>query len=106
MTVYYYILIGVILVLCYIVYNLYNKYRILLKKYDEDILHLETSTINVYKFMLGIFTEGVARMRDIDRRGVFEKDDEVGYAFAVIKEAIEQIKFQLEKLTAEDENKK
>lgn len=84
-------------VLSFIASNLYAQNQQLeeeLMKYNE----LEDRVVNVYNFFLETFTSAYVEMERIDKNGAFSSDDEVGFAFRVVKEAIEHVKFQITKL--------
>ena len=71
----------VIVVLCYALWNSLRKYEILEFELDSTDVLLE----EVYTSMCNAFL----RMTSIDRLGSFEADDESGYIFEQIKEAID-----------------
>lgn len=59
-----------------------------IEKYEEYIdaantekLNIKTSLTNTYK-----------RLRDIDSKGIFQRDDDVGFVFSEIVNTIEKIK--------------
>lgn len=67
---------SIVLLLCiYIIYNLYTKNRI----YENWVFNIIYKTENLQK-----------QIREIDERGIFEKDDEVGSAFSEISEIIKE----------------
>jgi hypothetical protein len=77
MNLIYIILIGVICILGYIIYNLSTKNSKLQSIYEED-----TGSIpKIYEQLRKSFL----KMQELDRLGAFEADDETGYIFAGIK---------------------
>jgi len=79
-----YIILGLVVLILIITYALWNslrKYEILeLELNDTDTL-IETAHASMKKAFL--------RMTSIDRLGAFEADDESGYIFEQIKDAME-----------------
>lgn len=92
------VLSGLLLISVYIIHNLYIKVELLERKYADDLSEQAARTFNTYNFILNLCVTAAIRLRDIDRKGVFEKDDEVGIAFAAIRESIDQLKVQIESL--------
>lgn len=66
-----------ILLFIFIIWNLYNK----VSKY-ESVLKLYTSYILEFSKAIKFTDE---RLREIDQRGSFEADDEVGFFFEQVK---------------------
>jgi hypothetical protein len=74
----------------------------LLKKIEtsEEIIASKTDDL---ESMLIIYSNILNKMKEIDSRGSFEADDEVGVTFTLLKEAIEEGKAYLVKfITNED----
>jgi len=65
-----------ILILCYIIWNLYNKVDFLEGVLDSN-----------YALMESIQT----RMKEIDTLGAFESDDETGTTFSMLKDEINRL---------------
>jgi len=65
-----------ILILCYIIWNLYNKVDFLESVLDSN-----------YALMESIQT----RMKEIDTLGAFESDDETGTTFSMLKDEINRL---------------
>lgn len=100
-------LVIVIIVLSFFISNLLNQNKQLeseVKKLDkrEEKLYIEIE--NYYKIFLGLFTEAYTNMQRVDKRGSFSSDDEVGFAFKVIYNAIQEVQTKLENLKVDDEN--
>lgn len=86
----------------YIIFNLYKKYdkleniyESLLKKSEED-----------FQFIFSIRNRVMSQksyLRQLDRNGSFESDDEVGYFFTELKKIINDISLYFE-VENEDEN--
>lgn len=72
-----------VLTLGYGVYNLLQK----LERYEEAIETSDKSLTEVQQSLVAI----LARIRAIDRKGIFENDDEVGQTFKQISEVIKSI---------------
>lgn len=72
----------------YIAYNLYLKYDELEKIAQENvdfILSLRSRVLSQQSYL-----------KQLDRKGAFESDDEVGYFFKELKKIINDISFYLE----------
>lgn len=88
--------------LCGLGYATYNLYR----KYDE----LEKVAQENVDFILSIRSRVLSQqsyLKQLDRKGAFESDDEVGYFFKELKKIINDISFYLEvenEQTQEEEN--
>ena len=79
----------------YVIYNLY-------KKYDE----LEEVAQENVQFILSLRSRVLSQqsyLKQLDRKGAFESDDEVGYFFKELKKIINDIAFYLEMETEEEE---
>ena len=72
-----------VLTLGYGVYNLLQK----LERYEEAIETSDKSLTEVQQSLVAI----LARIRAIDRKGIFENDDEVGQTFKQISDVIKSI---------------
>ena len=75
-----------VLTLGYGVYNLLKK----LERYEEAIETSDKSLTEVQQSLVSI----LARIRAIDRKGIFENDDEVGQTFKQIADVIKSIEEQ------------
>lgn len=91
----------------FVIFNLHSQV-VQLEKFvtnynkREQKLYLEVE--NYYKIFLEIFTDAYTQMQRIDKRGSFSSDDEVGFSFKAVANAISEIKFRLEALRkTEDE---
>ncbi len=72
----------------YVSYNLYKKYDELEKVAQENvdfILSLRSRVLSQQSYL-----------KQLDRKGAFESDDEVGYFFKELKKIINDISFYLE----------
>ena len=72
-----------VLTLGYGVYNLLKK----LEVYEEAVETSDKSLTEVQQSLVAI----LARIRAIDRKGIFENDDEVGQTFKQISDVIKSI---------------
>ena len=71
------ILVGIIIILSYIIYNLLNK----VERY-EDITEFQTLYLSKISETI---VESQKHLDNLDERGVFKSDDEVGYFFENLK---------------------
>lgn len=102
-------LLLVVVVLIYFISNLLNQIKIIeneVRKLDkrEEKLYIEIE--NYYKIFLGLFTEAYSNMQRVDKRGSFSSDDEVGFAFKVIFNAIQEVQIKLENLKLDNDEEK
>ena len=85
----------------FFIYNLFNQVEQLeeqvQKIYKENEKNLNEFNF-FYKMFLGWFTEAHLELNRVDKRGSFSSDDEIGFAFKVVKESMEQVKARLEAL--------
>ena len=72
------ILVGIILIFIYILRNLLLK----VEKYEDKVVSLQNTQQNIQKLIV----DSQMHLKNLDERGVFESDDEVGYFFEQIKE--------------------
>lgn len=83
----------------YVIYNLYAKYS-----------RLESIAMENQEFILAIRNRVMSQrsyLKQLDRRGSFESDDEVGYFFKELKKIINDISLYLEddvQIEEEDDN--
>jgi len=77
----YYVIIGILVVfsgtLSYIIFNLLRK----VEKY-EDVVQDQTQYLQNISNAVG---EGQKHLKNLDEKGVFQSDDEVGYFFEQMK---------------------
>lgn len=90
-----YTLILVILLLCFIIWNLLRRTELL----DDELEFSEKYIESTYDSMKRAYL----RMKSIDRIGSFESDDESGFIFKEIKSAMEQLN-EVYELDAEEKN--
>jgi hypothetical protein len=89
------VLVLLLMVSSYVSYNLYSKYQ-----------KLETISEENIEFILAIRSRVLSQqsyLRQIDRRGSFESDDEVGIFFKELKKIINDIASYLEIENEDDE---
>lgn len=82
-----FILIMIILVLIYVIINLYNKLRKCEKLITDTEISNELNYINFYKS----FKEMANRLIAIDKKGSFKSEDEVGYSWNIFMKLIEDM---------------
>jgi hypothetical protein len=78
----------------YVNYNLYKKYD----KLEELSLNLEEVARNNEEFIIAIRNRIMSQqsyLRQLDRKGAFESDDEVGYFFKELKKIVNDISINL-----------
>jgi ppGpp synthetase/RelA/SpoT-type nucleotidyltranferase len=80
----------VILVQFYVIYNLYTKYGRLETEYDKTSIKLEEDNSFIQSLRSRIMSQR-SYLKQLDRRGAFESDDEVGYFFKELKKIINDI---------------
>ena len=68
--------------------------------YSDDH-HESVEMTNMY--MYSKIYEAYAKMREIDRIGAFEKDDEAGTTFSLLKEVIDNLKTEFDGEASEEE---
>jgi hypothetical protein len=68
---------------------------------DSDDHHESVEMTNMY--MYSKIYEAYAKMREIDRIGAFEKDDEAGTTFSLLKEVIDNLKMEFDGEASEEE---
>ena len=96
------IMVILLLISIYVIYNLYSMVTDL-----EHIIKQKDNNIqSVYNFILKAISLTYIEMQKVDKRGSFESDDEVGFAFRAIKELIEQLKFKIEQLNKDEQSNK
>ncbi len=85
------------LVLGYLLYAFINKY-------DKLIIFTETYLTFIVNLYLR-FKDTHSRLKDVDKRGSFQADDEVGFIFTEINTNIEELHQFLEKYVNENQKK-
>lgn len=97
-----YVILSLIIAgLILIVFNLYNQVTQLEAAIEEDNDTNERA-LRFYTTVLEILSTTLVELDRVDKRGSFSSDDEVGFTFRVIKETVEQTKYQLEQLIERD----
>jgi len=82
--IYIYIFLGIVIfILGYTTWNILRKYE----QSTDTILELEDKIINSKNNINDAFE----KMKDLDRREMFETDDDVGQVFKQIKDTIESL---------------
>ncbi len=82
--IYVYIFLGIVIfILGYTTWNILRKYE----QSTDTILELEDRIINSKNNINDAFE----KMKDLDRREMFETDDDVGQVFKQIKDTIESL---------------
>jgi hypothetical protein len=73
-----------------VIFNLLRKVEAL----EEYVSDLEQSNLDYYTFYTNLkskTSEAYSRMKNIDRLGSFESDDETGYVFKELKDIVGQL---------------
>ena len=91
------IIVFIIGISAFFINNLLRQVRQLEQIVKESTI-VEDKTIVVYGRLLHIYVNALNELEEIDKRGAFKSDDEVGFIFNTIKETIEQVKFQMESI--------
>ena len=78
----------------YMIYRLFIK----VEKHEETILTKSDDIL----FLQYQFTALLEKMQEIDRKKMFETDDEVGETFSMLKTAVEDAKELILKIEKED----
>ncbi len=89
-------ILSILLITCgFIIYNLLNKLE---KTQDE----LDDVSLSITDFMTDL-QKGYNAMKQVDSKGAFEKDDETGTIFSVIKGILQDLnnKYSIEEVTDE-----
>ena len=98
------IILGVVVMVgSFVIYNLLGQISEL-EKAVAKVTQVEDDALSVYDFFLKLFSNTLREMEDIDRRGAFKADDEVGFIFNTLLESIKHVKFQIEKLAEESDS--
>lgn len=97
----------IITALCFVVYNLYHQS----KQLEEFILGVEKREKQInedaekyYTAFLHLFIEAQSELKRVDKRGAFSSDDEVGFAFKVIKTSIDNVVLKLKEFKEDDKD--
>ncbi len=67
---------------------------------DSDEYHESVELTNIY--MYDKICESYTKMKEIDRIGAFEKDDEAGTTFSLLKEVIDNLKTEFDGKESEE----
>ena len=89
-------LVLLLLASCYVIYNLYSKYQVLENVAQENV-----------DFIIAIRSRVLSQqsyLKQLDRIGAFESDDEVGHFFKELKKIISDIALYLEIENKDDDN--
>lgn len=89
----------------FVIYNLYQKYDKLETEYDTTVQRATESE----EFILSIRNRVMSQrsyLKQLDNRGAFESDDEVGYFFKELKKIINDISvyFEMDPVNEEKDN--
>lgn len=82
-------------------YFAYRAYMLAGLLADSDEYHESIELTNM--FMYSKILESYNKMKEIDRIGAFEKDDEAGTTFSLLKEVIETLKTEFDGEASEEE---
>ena len=98
-----YILSGLLIILCYALYVVYTKnvqFENIIKSNNKELADIEGRVIEFMENLLITYTKVLTKLVRIDRNGGFESDDEVGFVFKTLKNTIEELKIEIEHITA------
>ncbi len=85
----------------YFCYNLFQQnlqYEEYVRKDNKAKADLISQVDSFYQRHLEIFVHTALEMDKIDKKGSFSTDDEVGFAFKIVKNAIEEAREKLKEL--------
>lgn len=82
------------LVFLAIIINLYNKLNAIENAFNEQY----SDTALFYKLILGVVVKAYGELENIDKKGAFKSDDEVGFIFGIIKGIIQETIEKLKKV--------
>lgn len=85
-----FILLSVCVALGYAVRNLLKKYEALETEFEDLSQTYEEAELQLSN-MAGHIDNALARMKDIDKIGSFEADDETGYVFKEMYEIVQEL---------------
>ena len=97
MDIFHVLLVLIILVLCYVIFNLSRKNR----AYENIVGDYDMMLENVKLYM----KQALNKLISIDRQQVFEADDDVGYFFKSLKEEIVKLNNNIASVVNEEESK-
>tara|TARA_R110002126_G_scaffold47780_3_gene133659 strand:- start:1254 stop:1571 length:318 start_codon:yes stop_codon:yes gene_type:complete len=91
------------LISLYVIYNLYNKNE----QYEQTLQELESDQTDLSNYLFDVYETIKAahtKITQLDIKGSFEADDEVGFFFNDLKEITEELESMFE-LLKEDNDK-
>tara|TARA_R110002050_G_scaffold191117_1_gene325857 strand:+ start:174 stop:479 length:306 start_codon:yes stop_codon:yes gene_type:complete len=88
----------IIFILLYIVWNLLRKVERLEDGIEESDTLIETTATSI--------TKALGRMKELDRIGSFEADDESGFVFEEIQAALDKLNNEINPDARKEEKKK
>ena len=88
----------IIFILLYIVWNLLRKVERLEDGIEESDTLIESTATSI--------TKALARMKEVDRIGSFEADDESGFVFEEIQAALDKLNNEINPDARKEEKKK
>lgn len=98
-----------ILFICAWIFSIFAVFvplhRFLIKPYLDTISELDSENSKLLEFLVELQKrsfDNYTKLKQIDRRGSFESDDEVGFAFKYLKSNIIDIKDFIDKYLNED----
>jgi hypothetical protein len=77
------IFVLILMIMCYVIYNLYTKNV----KLEDALLKRE----GLFIAISDIVKSSEKKLKEVDRLGAFKSDDEVGFFFEAVKEIQEQL---------------
>lgn len=98
------ILIILLLIAGFIIYNLYNQNRQFVE-YLDNFYEEEERFLLIYNLVLKILVHTKIEMEKIDYRGSFRTDDEVGFSFKALQACIDTVATEIDKIKNGKEDK-
>lgn len=87
-------------------WNLYvqvSQFEDYIKKTNKREQKILLEVENYYKIFKGLFEEAYVKIQRVDKNGSFSSDDEVGFAFKVIYNSLQEVNYKIQNLKIEDD---
>jgi len=81
-------------------YNKNVQFEDIINANNSELVDVEGRVVNFMENLLITYTKVLSKLVLIDRNGGFESDDEVGFVFKTLKNTIEELKGEIEHITA------
>lgn len=107
---YWFVIVFLLLVISILIFFILNLNKQIdqleepIKKLDAREDELLKEVENYYRIFLGLFSEAYSNMQRVDKNGAYSSDDEVGFAFKVLYNSIQEVYIKLKEMTPNEEN--